>query len=75
MSRRKIPRAVFDSSQLTEIVTAGEAAAYLGISKPTLIKYVALGEIPGRKLGRQWRFMREDLRAYVSGGPGKEDEA
>jgi len=39
-----------------EVMSPKEAAEYLGISKVTLYKLLKNGEIPGRRLGYQWRI-------------------
>ena len=65
MGRTKIPTKVFDIRQLPEVVTTGEAAAYLRLSKPTVAKYATEGIIPGRKFGEQWRFRRDDLKKLM----------
>jgi excisionase family DNA binding protein len=45
----------------TEIMDIAEAAAYLNIKKGTLYRLVKRGQIPGTKIGGQWRFKREHL--------------
>ena len=39
-----------------EVMSADEAAVYLDISKPKLIKLASDGQIPGVKVGRSWKF-------------------
>ncbi|MDB5478154.1 MAG: type secretory pathway, ATPase PulE/Tfp pilus assembly pathway, ATPase PilB [Alphaproteobacteria bacterium] len=47
-----------------------EAVAYLKTNASTLYKWLQAGKVPGHKLGRQWRFVREELELYLSGkGP------
>ena len=40
----------------------------LGISKRLLLRLARDGVIPGQKLGREWRFIRSDVRASISSG-------
>lgn len=40
------------------------AAAFLGLHPDTLRERAAAGIIPGAKIGREWRFLRDDLTAY-----------
>lgn len=54
-------------SDQPEILTMAQAAEYLQVSVRTLQRMVAAGEIPGRQVGRQWRFEREQLRQWVRG--------
>lgn len=39
-----------------EVMDITQCAAYLGISRETLYKYAAAGDIPAFKLGSRWRF-------------------
>ena len=48
-------------SSQAEVLTRGEAAQFLKISKPTLDKLVAKKEIPYMILGDQKRFVKSDL--------------
>ena len=50
---------IFSSQE--EVLTRGEAAQFLKISKPTLDKLVAKKEIPYMILGDQKRFIKSDL--------------
>lgn len=38
------------------VLNAEEAAEYLGFHPDTVREKARLGEIPGRKIGREWRF-------------------
>ena len=51
-----------------EILNAGQAAAMLGISQRLLLRLAREGEIPGLKLGREWRFLRSALKSHIAGG-------
>lgn len=42
-----------------------EAAAYLGISQFSLRKMSRDKAVPAGKIGRQWRFKKEDLDAFL----------
>ncbi len=52
-----------------ELLTLDEAVKCLGTSKPTLYRLLGQGEIKGLKVGRQWRFRKTDLVAYMERGP------
>ena len=48
---------------LADLIAAGEltcsaaqAARFLHVSKPTVIAAARRGELPGRQVGKQWRF-------------------
>ena len=42
-----------------------EAAEYLGISTFSLRKMAREKKIPAGKIGRQWRFQKDDLDAFL----------
>ena len=44
-----------------------EAAEFLKMSPSTLQRKAASGEIPAKKLGKRWVFIREHLADFVSG--------
>lgn len=42
-----------------------EACEFLRITKPTLYKYVRIGQVPAIKMGRKWKFHRETLNDWL----------
>jgi excisionase family DNA binding protein len=52
-----------------ELLTLDEAIQFLGTSRPTLYRVLGQGELKGLKVGRQWRFRKADLIAYMERGP------
>jgi excisionase family DNA binding protein len=44
-----------------------EAVRFLKTTPSTLYKWLQAGKVPAHKLGRQWRFLREELELHVSG--------
>lgn len=55
----------FGITQFPKALTSVEAAKTLGISRPTLLKLAASGEIPSHKVGSHTRFNRSDLKAFL----------
>lgn len=51
-----------------EILNVEQAAEFLGFSAYTVREKARLGEIPGRKVGREWRFLREVLLEWLRDG-------
>jgi predicted ribosomally synthesized peptide with nif11-like leader len=51
-----------------EILDSGEAAALLGCEPSTIHTLARQGAIPGKKLGKEWRFVRRDLLAWMRSG-------
>jgi excisionase family DNA binding protein len=50
-----------------DLMTCEEAAAYLRVHERTVGRLLKRGELPGVKVGRQWRLRRADLDAYLRG--------
>jgi excisionase family DNA binding protein len=48
-----------------EVLNAEEAAEFLGFNPYTIREKARLGEIPGRKIGREWRFSRRRLLEWL----------
>lgn len=47
------------------ILNTKEAAEYLNLHKNTLLKWTANGTIPAKRIGRQWRYHREELDEWI----------
>ncbi len=54
-------------SAYPDILTLEQAAQFLQVSTRTIQRMVKDGRLPGRQVGSQWRFDREQLRAWVRG--------
>lgn len=52
-------------SRADRLLTLAEVAAELGLSHETIYRLVRSGQLPGLKVGTQWRFDRTQLRAYL----------
>ncbi len=50
-----------------DILNIEEAAEFLGFSAYTTREKARSGEIPGRKVGREWRFSRATLLSFIEG--------
>lgn len=48
-----------------EVLTLEEAAAWLRVDVAALITTAERGEVPGQKIGQQWRFSRAALLAWL----------
>jgi len=53
-----------------EILTIGEAAGFLQISKKSLYKLAKEERVPCKKILNKWRFDKESLKAWVRDGEG-----
>ncbi len=50
----------------TPVLDAAGAANLLRVSSKTVLRLARSGEIPGRKIGREWRFAREALMEHLT---------
>jgi len=48
-----------------EVLNTEQAAAFLGIAPRTVRAMAAAGEIPGRRIGRAYRFSRTQLIEWL----------
>jgi excisionase family DNA binding protein len=49
-------------------LSVDEVAEYLGVSKETVYTWVTGKGMPGYKVGRFWKFKREDVDHWVRAG-------
>lgn len=50
---------------MDEVLTLEELAAFLKVSETTAYALVRGGELPGRKVGREWRFLKARVVAWL----------
>jgi excisionase family DNA binding protein len=50
-----------------------EIADYLGVSKDTVYTWLRAKRLPGHKIGRFWKFKKEEVDAWVRSGAANED--
>ena len=50
----------------TQIFTTKEAAGYLKINKQVLERYLREGEVPAKRVGRQWRISKLALDLWLA---------
>ncbi len=56
-----------ESPGISEILTLAEAAAFIRVSEKTLGEMARARRIPSQKVGREWRFLRSALKAWLFG--------
>lgn len=54
--------------QAKDVLNAKEAAEFLGVNPYTIREKARSGEIPGRKIGSNWRFSRRQLLKWLEEG-------
>ena len=47
------------------LMTLEEVAGYLRLNKHTVYRLVKSGKLPASKVGTQWRFAAEEVRAWL----------
>ncbi|WP_174280080.1 helix-turn-helix domain-containing protein, partial [Sphingomonas bacterium] len=50
---------------MATILNVADAAAFLGVHPNSIRSYAKAGTIPAVKLGRGWRFIQDDLVAWM----------
>jgi len=49
-------------------LTVGEGAEYANVSRDTIYSWVDKTDIPAHKVGRLWKFRKEEVDAWVRSG-------
>lgn len=50
---------------MSDTLTLKDTAQYLRVTKQTVYNMVKKGRIKAYKVGREWRFFRSDIMAYL----------
>jgi excisionase family DNA binding protein len=61
-----------DRTGLLEVFTADDVAEALSVGRERVTAEARAGRLKGRKIGNQWRFSAEAVRAYLDGAPAPE---
>lgn len=66
-----IPTSIPTHQRLTreDVLDGRDVAELLHLPVSTVLEYARRGLIPGRKLGRRWIFLRDEIEAAVRGRP------
>ena len=55
------------------VMTLEEAAEFLKVSETTVYQLLRDGQLKARKVGREWRFLKSELVAYLKEGAAMND--
>ncbi|WP_419587908.1 methylation-associated defense system helix-turn-helix domain-containing protein MAD1 [Thiolapillus sp.] len=53
-------------------LSVDEIAAYLGIKRDTVYKWIERKQMPAHKVGRLWKFRKEEVDRWVRNGGASE---
>jgi excisionase family DNA binding protein len=53
-------------------LSVDEIAAYLGVKRDTIYKWIDEKSLPAHRLGRLWKFKKEEVDEWVRGGAANE---
>ena len=53
-------------------LSVDEIAAYLGVKRDTVYKWITRRKMPAHKAGRLWKFRKEEVDAWVRSGNSHE---
>ena len=51
---------------MTRLMTIDEIANYMRVSRFTVYRLAKCSSIPATKIGRQWRFQKEEIDRWMS---------
>lgn len=54
-------------------LSVSEISEYLGVVRESVYRWLAQGNMPGHKLGRHWKFRKDEVDLWVRSG-GARDE-
>ena len=55
-----------NDNRFQPFLTTEEVLSYLRITPRTIYRLIRSGELPALRIGRQWRFCRTDLDAWLA---------
>ncbi len=64
----RVGRHEFRSAPEREVLTVAEAAELLQVEEAVVLDLASRGELPGRRLGSEWRFARRALLGWLASG-------
>lgn len=56
-----------------EVMTTTEVMKYLKVSRKTVLKLVREGKIPAQKVGKDFRYLKNEVQAFLRGSAPMSD--
>ena len=50
---------------LPELLDVKQVSEYLGLHRVTVVEFARLGKLPAFKVGREWRFRADEIKAWL----------
>lgn len=66
------PAGIRGKMETREVMGVREAAAYLGVSRDTLYKYISKNRIPAFRLGNRWKVKKTVLDRWMEAESSEE---
>ena len=63
--RSRMGTGIISSTELPEVMTAAEVAAFLRVNVKTVYESVKAGQLPGRRVGKRLVFWRDALLDWL----------
>ena len=60
--------------KISPVLTTKEACQFLRISRPTFLKLIYTNQIPAKKVGKGWKVLRSELKAFLESGENRDEE-
>jgi len=57
---------------MKDLLTLSEVSTFLKVPKSTIYKLARERRLPGHKVGKHWRFVREEIETWVQNAGGGE---
>ena len=54
-------------------LSVAEMSKYLGVSSDTVYRWISGRNMPGHKIGRLWKFRKEEVDEWMRSGGGQSD--
>ena len=55
-------------------LSVGEIGEYLGVSSDTVYRWISTRSMPAHRMGRFWKFKKDEVDAWVKAGGAVEKE-
>ena len=62
------------STQNPEVMNTDEVVQYLRITRKTLLKLIKEGDLPARKVGKNYRYLKSEVENFLRGKTSTSDE-